>query len=293
MTSIAVTLMGLALLCMSIGSAATLTVDLTAGGVVQLSNNAILVSNSATTSVGTGVIDSFLRVQNSPTEQGFNTDANPNSLTCPTFGGTTTCDDKAGNFTHSTLTTDFGQITNPVIGGTTYTGTFVRFLLDVNQDKGATSELITLDEVSLYNGTTGSPTSLGGAGTNTFNLSQTTVGGATSTCTAGQTGLCSTSGTGTGINVNMNYSLNNGSGNGRDLLLYVPTSALGTITSSRFLTLYSAFVVPDTTNDGIEEWARITSDTSTVPEPIYLWLLIAGAGLVFVNDYRRKRNATV
>jgi len=277
---------------MSTGSAATLTVNLTAGGPVKLSNNAILVSDSTTTSVGTGVIDSFLRVQNSPTEQGFNTDLANSALTCPTFGGVTTCDDKGGGFTHSTLTTDFGQITNPVIGGTTYTGTFVRFLLDVNQDKGATSELITLDEVSLYNGTTGSPSSLAGAGTNTFSLSQTTVGGATSTCTGGQTSLCSTSATGTGIQVEMNYSLNNGSGNGRDLFLYVPTSALGTINSSRFLTLYSAFGLPNSTNDGIEEWARITSDTSTVPEPIYLWLLVVGARLVFVNDYRRKRNAT-
>jgi len=283
MTSIAVTLMGLALLCISIGSAATLTVDLTAGGVVQLSNNAILVSNSLATSVGTGVIDSFLRVQHDGTEQGFNTDANVNTLTCPSFGGTTNCDDKAGNFTHSTLTTDFGQITNPVIGGTTYTGTYVRFLLDVNQQ--SSDPLITLDEVSLYNGTTGSPTSLAGAGTNTFNLSSAT------SCTAGQTSLCSTS-AGSGINVNLNYSLNSGSGNGYDMFLYVPVSSLGTVNSSRFLTLYSAFGVPNDTNDGVEEWARITSDTSTVPEPIYLWLLVVGAGLVFVNDYRRKRNAT-
>jgi len=290
MTSIAVTFMGLALLCISIGSAATLTVNLTGGGTVQLSSGAILLAGPTEGSVGTGVIDPFLRVQASGTEQGFNTDvSNVNSLTCPPFGGTTDCADKAGNFTHSTLTSDFGQITNPVINGTTYTGTFVRFLLDVNQENS--DSLITLDEVSLYNGTTGSPTSLAGAGTNTFNLSQTTVGGATPTCTAGQTSLCSTSATGTGINVNLDYSLNSGSGNGYDMLLYVPTSALGTIGSTRYLTLYTALGVPNDTNDGIEEWARITSDTSTVPEPIYLWLLIAGAGLVFVNDYRRKRNA--
>jgi len=268
---------------MSIGSAATLTVNLTGGGTVQLSNGAILLAGPTEGSVGSGVIDPFLRVQSNGTEQGFNTDAAVNTLTCPTFGGTTNCDDKGGTFTHSTLTSDFGQITNPVINGTTYTGTFVRFLLDVNQVDS--DSLITLDEVSLYNGTTGSPTSLAGAGTNTFNLSTA------ASCTAGQTSLCSTSATGSGINVNIDYGLNSGSGNGYDMLLYVPTSALGTIGSTRFLTLYTALGIPNDTNDGFEEWARITGDTSTVPEPIYLWLLIAGAGLVFVNDYRRKRNA--
>jgi len=271
---------------MSVASAATLVVDLTAGGAVQLSNGAVLVSNSTATAVGTGVIDSFLRVQASPTEQGFNTDANVNSLTCPSFNGTTSCDDKAGNFTHSTLTTDFGQITNPVIGGTTYTGTYVRFLLDVNESNGGNNELITLDQVSLYNGTIGNPTSLAAAGTNTFNLSSA------ASCTAGQIGLCSTNATGSGINVNLNYSLNSGSGNGYDMFLYVPTSALGTINASRYLTLYSAFGLPNASDAGFEEWARITSDVSTVPEPLYLWLLVITAGVMFAKDRRRKGNAT-
>jgi len=171
-----------------------------------------------------------------------------------------------------------------VINGTTYTGTFVRFALDVNESNGGNNELITLDQVSLYNGTTGNPTSLAGAGTNTFNLSSA------GSCTAGQTSLCSTSATGSGINVNLDYSLNDGSGKGVDMELYVPTSALGTINATRFLTFYSAFGIPDNSDAGFEEWARFTTDSSTVPEPLYLWLLVAGAGLVFVNDYRRKRN---
>jgi len=274
------------LICTLLGSAATLTVDLTAGGSVQLSNGAVLVSNSNVTTVGTGVIDSFLRVQANGTEQGFNTDANVNNLTCPSFNGTTACDDKAGNFTHSVLTSDFGQITNPLIGGVTYTGTYVRFLLDVNENRGGSNELITLDQVSLYNGTSASPTSLAAAGTNTFNLSSA------ASCTAGQTSLCSTSAAGSGINVNLNYSLNSGSGNGNDMFLYVPTSALGTISPSRYLTLYSAFGLPYDADAGFEEWARITSDVSPVPEPVYLWLLVISAGLVFGRDYRRKRNGT-
>jgi len=268
---------------MSIGSAATLTVNLTGGGAVQLSNGAVLVSDSNATTVGTGFINSFLRVQNNGTEQGFNTDANVNSLTCPNFSGSTACNDVGGNFTRSVLTSDFGQITNPVIGGVTYTGTYTRFLLDVNESNGGNNELITLDEVSLYNGSIPNPTSLAAAGTNTFNLSSAT------SCTAGQTSLCSTSATGSGINVNLNYNLNAGSGNGYDMFLYVPTSALGTISPSRYLTLYSAFGVPSASDAGFEEWARISSDVSTVPEPVYLWMLVITAGLVSARDYRRRR----
>src|SRR5947207_15075112 len=70
---------------------------------------------------GTGVVQSFLRVQQKGTEQGFNTDARP--MLCDGI----TCDDKTDpNFTRNLLTSDVPVVT---INGHTYR----QFFLDINE----------------------------------------------------------------------------------------------------------------------------------------------------------------
>src|SRR6266851_4670334 len=76
----------------SAARAADLMIDLTATGTATLTggtaNGSIFEATSAPTTVGTGNIDSFDRIQNSPLEQGYNTDTN------------NVDDNKNGIFTH-------------------------------------------------------------------------------------------------------------------------------------------------------------------------------------------------
>src|SRR4030095_6982028 len=71
---------------------------------------------------GTGVIEPFLRVQNTPTEQGYNT------------SGGTPFDDKAGIWTHDLTFADL-QATEVTLDG----GSYFKLLLDVNEPGGKKS----------------------------------------------------------------------------------------------------------------------------------------------------------
>ena len=89
---------------------------------------------------GTGVIEPFLRVQNTPTEQGYNT------------SGGTPFDDKAGIWTHDLTFADL-QATEVTLDGASY----FKLLLDVNEPGGKKS-LISLDQLQLYTSSIGSQT---------------------------------------------------------------------------------------------------------------------------------------
>ena len=89
---------------------------------------------------GTGVIEPFLRVQNTPTEQGYNTSAG------------TPFDDKAGIWTHDLTVADL-QSTEVTLKGISY----FKLLLDVNEPGGKKS-LISLDQLQLYTSSVGSQT---------------------------------------------------------------------------------------------------------------------------------------
>jgi len=150
---------------------------------------------------GTGVIDSFLRIQAAGNEQGYNTDASPPPL-----------DDKAGIWTHSiTLSSldifHIGSAFSPTPGGNTDgttagAGDYYRFLLDINQNSGGNNNLLSLNSVKIFAGpglATYSGT-LAGLGTPLYDMDTT------------------------GDNsVLMDYALNSGSGSG-DMFLYVSTS---------------------------------------------------------------------
>jgi hypothetical protein len=98
---------------------------------------------------GTGVIEPFLRIENTPIEQGYNT------------SGGTPFDDKAGPWTHNLTVADL-QGTEVTLSGTSY----FKLLLDVNEPGGRKS-LISLDQLQFYTSTVGSQTtpSVGSLGT--------------------------------------------------------------------------------------------------------------------------------
>ena len=89
---------------------------------------------------GTGIIQPFLRVQNDPTEEGYNT------------SGGTPFDDKAGPWTHNLTYSDL-VTTAVTINGANY----FKLLLDINEPGGAKSTL-SLDQLQFYTSASGSAT---------------------------------------------------------------------------------------------------------------------------------------
>src|SRR5437660_485358 len=89
---------------------------------------------------GTGIIQPFLRVQNDPSEQGYNT------------SGGTPFDDKAGPWTHDLTFADL-MTTAVTINGQNY----FKLMVDINEPGGAKSTL-SLDQLQFYTSASGSAT---------------------------------------------------------------------------------------------------------------------------------------
>ncbi len=104
--------------------------DLTIVGSFETINGADFRQFDPDSSTGTGLIDSFVRVQAKGTESGYNTD------------GDLEFDTKAGNFTHSLALQDIPEVD---FGGFL----FREFLLDINEG-GGPNRLISLDELKIY-----------------------------------------------------------------------------------------------------------------------------------------------
>jgi len=224
-------------------------------------------------STGTGVIDSFLRVQANGAEQGYNTDQTPPPL-----------DAKAGNFTRSLLLSEV-----PVVGGA------YQFLLDINQSGDG---FISLNQIQLFASSVGltsatsSFSSNAGAGTNAV------IGFSNAT----QVFRMSNASTADpkSYTINMNYNLNSGSGSG-DMFLFVDKSIFGNANpATTFVTLFSQFGNPPPTgtssNDGFEEWSVLkcpatgcggSNTLDAVPEPASLLLL--GTGMAALAGKMRNR----
>src|SRR5438270_12608782 len=125
------------LICTTVGYATV--VDLTGSNASGSINGAQFVFTTPQPT-GTGVIQPFLRVENTPIEQGYNT------------SGGTPFDDKAGPCTHDLTFGDL-QNTEVTLGGVSY----FKLLLDVNEPGGSKS-LISLDQLQFYTSTVGSQT---------------------------------------------------------------------------------------------------------------------------------------
>jgi len=230
--------------------------DLTSGGTVTI--NGALYTTTDNQSTGTGVIQSFVRVQNNGTEQGYNSDARPlqfDENTSPTF-------------TRSLLLSAVPIVT---IGGLQYR----EFLLDINQQNA--DPLLTLNEVQVWQRSGGGLTGFTAAGCTTANCSGT--GFNSGTKVYGMDAPAATDN-----NLNLNYTLNSGSGSG-DLFVYVLNS-LFTGGPNQYVYLYSRFGTDNDTNDGFEEWAVRTTTNISVPEPVSTALF--GFGLLATGMVRRR-----
>jgi len=250
---------GIISLAMIPARAAVASYDLTSGGTATI-NNAIFVT-SDNQSTGTGVIDSFVRLQATGSEQGYNADARPVMPDVNT----------SASFTRDIQLSQVPQVT---LGGVAY----YEFLLDINQTNA--NPLLSLNKVQIYTRATAlsSAATLGdltGSSTLRYNLDA-----------------------GTDNQIQLNYTLNSGSGSG-DLFMYVRVSDFGGAPAGSYVYLYSQFGTEDggaqatyyATNDGFEEWAvRTTTQSTTVADGSTTLSLLGGA-LIALAALRRQFKA--
>jgi hypothetical protein len=222
---------------------------------------------------GTGVVQSFLRVQQKGTEQGFNTDARP--MTCDGV----TCDDKTDpNFTRNLLTSDVPVVT---INGHTYR----QFFLDINEpaSQGNTQNYLTLDQVEVYVSN---------------NASLTTHSSSSGGSLTGATKVYDMDSGNTDNFVNLDYVLVGGGSGTGDMVLYVPDDGL--FNGNQYVYLFSQFGCTTCSGGnggnawtkyqsqaGFEEWwvkGSVNTQT-TVPEPGTLMLF----GTAIAAAYARRR----
>jgi hypothetical protein len=223
---------------------------------------------------GTGVIDSFVRLQtpNGMTdfERGYNTSARPVQF-----------DEKTDlTFTHDLNLSDIPTATGA-------TGIVYRvFLLDINQT--GSNSLLNLNELQIFQSNTADLT--GAMGEDAQGVGR--VSFASANLIYDLQGLNRSQ---TLETILMDASLNSGSGSG-DMLAFIPDSLFDP--SQQFVTLYSQFGTPpgpNFANDGFEEWAvdhGVMFPTpppfgGLVPAPPSVILLATGALGMFVRLRRR------
>lgn len=255
------------LLAVGAPAASATVVDLTSAGTSGTINGAIY-EQIDPQSTGTGVINSFVRLQANGDEEGYNS----TNETLDT-GATDT-------FNHAIT---IGDVPVVNIGGIDYR----QFLLDVNETSaaGTQEQYVSLDQVLLFLG--------GTANSNSTDLSDGgPLGDIVYNMDAGSDSW-----------VALNYALNAGSGSG-DMFLYIPDSLFSGYASTDQVVLYSQFGLQGAlaegngagvpagdygTSDGFEEWAVLTAP-EVIPEPTTLSLMGLGlAGLLVRRRARRNK----
>jgi uncharacterized repeat protein (TIGR01451 family) len=206
-------------------------VDLTTAGTSGTINGALFVQSTA------GAGGAFVEIENSPTEQGYNTDFKPQF-------------DEKNNPLSAFQLSSVAEVNN---AGTLY----YEFLLGINQQNSGGNELLSLDQLRIYVSPTNINTSANNFA-NGYNPATGTLGGLSPSYDMNP-------GLGTTNYVQLNEALKPGNAT-FDMMLFVPVSALGTNPNS-WIYLYSAFgghqftsggVTGGASNDGFEEWANNT-----------------------------------
>jgi hypothetical protein len=199
--------------------------DLTTAGSEATASGAILQQTDAQPT-GTGYIRSFVRVQATGEQEGFNTDARPLQFD----------ENKSPQFTRSITV---GEMPVVVVDGVEYR----ELLLDINQSSAA--PYLTLEELRLYVGSTSTLTG--------YDAATGTLAGLAPVYDLDAAG---------DVAVQMNYRLNAGSGAG-DVKVLIPMTAFDGQLTSDYLYVYSKFAGG---NAGFEEWAVRTTPRSARPD---------------------------
>ena len=200
---------------------------------------------------GTGVFDPFVRIQahgNDTFEAGYNTDG-PIEFQ--------TKDHQGHNWTHSLLLNAVPIVT---IGSVDYR----EFALDINQNSGGSSSLLSLDDLKIYleatPDLTGWPDNFSDPIYSMDNSEDNWV--------------------------TLEYDLNGGSGNG-DMLAYIPNSLFSG--PNQYVYLYSEFGTNFGANSGFEEWATLDiSDPPVIPAPGAI--LLGGIGVCLVGWLKKRKS---
>lgn len=221
-------------------------------------------------STGTGTIHSFVRIQQTGSEQGYNTDLRPVSFdenTSPTF----------------TRHLSLSLVPIVTINGTAYR----QFLLDINQTSN--NPFLSLNQLQIFqsvadrNDGTASTPSAGNAPVAAFGAGSTEIF------------RMNNSGDPNFTEIQMDYSLNSGSGSG-DMFLYVPDADFNALFGDCVI-LYSQFGNPCgefSSNDGFEEWAVLLNGPGNpTPAPAGVVLLGLGGALTGLYTWRKRRQAKV
>lgn len=198
--------------------------DLTTHGAEAARPGGFIARQADAQPTGTGVINSFVRVQGAASgggaEQGYNTTARPLQFD----------ENKSPQFTRG-LT--LGQVPVVVVNGVAYR----EFLLDINQK--ASSPRLSVDEVRVFLG--------GGSALTGYDAASRTL--------AGRPALFDLDATGD-VSLLLDSRLNSGSGSG-DMTLLIPDAAFAGADPNTAVHLYSKMggVTGATANGGFEEWA--------------------------------------
>jgi hypothetical protein len=246
------------------------TLDLTTAGSSGTIND-LYVQQDFLQPAGTGVINSFLRVQaqgNNTTEQGYNTDARPLEFD----------ENNSPNFTRSLLLSDI-----PVIE---FNGVLYReFGLDLNEQNNGNRGLIDLTDFELYLGDSGSVTNYNGSGFTGFSTDKIYDLDSNEDNT-----------------INLNASINPPGSGTADYFFYVEedyfqaSSFVQNGEDQTYVTLFSKFT---DAGAGFEEWfvregvprPPEPPKPQPVPEPAAMaGLLAVGAGIL-VNRRKKAQQA--
>lgn len=224
----------------------------------QVTANGALFAVTDVQPTGTGVIDPFLTIQRTGTEQGYNTE------------GKFQFDEKRQTYTNALPLNSLQSVT---INGVEY----YQFLLDINEPNNDPENLLSLNEVQLYLGNTDSPTALVKNGDfNGFKTPSTLV--------------YDLDGAGDKT-IELDYSLNSGSGSG-DMYMYVQKSLFDDAfanTGYQYVYLYSAFGDPNGSAAGFEEWAALKGpNNNPVPAPPAVVLAGMGFGCLLLRRLRGR-----
>ena len=183
----------------------TVLVNVTGQNDTATANGAIFTNTTSAVSTGTGTFDSFLVIQDSPVEEGFNTDANPLPL-----------DAKEPAHTNALLLDDILVVIGDGTNGTTAGVAYREFRIDINQSGAANEpQLISLDQLKIYQKGTGDLSTL--SGTPLFDLDSNGD-----------------------ISVLLDAQWNAGSGKG-DYIVLIPDSLFDHSGNNNYVYLYSQF----------------------------------------------------